>query len=98
MFAAAAILTVAFGVGANTAVVSVLETVLLNPLGLRHADGVMVARTQVTKLQLSIAYNHPDFMPSCGSATLRVRGFPRSFEIVKPVPGDVEEGAAYQSG
>lgn len=52
MFAAAAILTVAFGVGANTAVVSVLETVLLNPLGLRHADTVMVARTQVAKLQL----------------------------------------------
>jgi predicted permease len=55
MFAAAAILTVAFGVGANTAVVSVLETVLLNPLGLRDADKVMVARTQFAKLQLSHA-------------------------------------------
>src|SRR5436189_1005819 len=49
---AAAALTVAFGVGANTAVVSVLETVLLNPLGLRHADPVMAARTQYAKLQL----------------------------------------------
>ena len=52
MFAAAAILTVAFGVGANTAVVSVLETVLLNPLGLRHSDPVMAVRTQYAKLQL----------------------------------------------
>ena len=33
---AAAALTVAFGVGANTAIVGVLETALLNPLGLRQ--------------------------------------------------------------
>jgi predicted permease len=52
LFAAAVILTVGIGVGANTAVVSVLETVLLNPLGLRHADPVMVARTQFAKLGL----------------------------------------------
>ena len=52
MFAAAAILTVAFGVGANTAVVSVLETVLLNPLGLRHADRVMVVRETLPKLNM----------------------------------------------
>src|SRR5881397_769432 len=52
LFAAAVILTVGIGVGANTAVVSVLETVLMNPLGLRHADPVMVARTQFAKLGL----------------------------------------------
>ena len=52
LFAIAVILTVAVGVGANTAVVSVLETVLLNPLGLRDADRVMVARTQFAKLGL----------------------------------------------
>jgi predicted permease len=49
-FAVAVILTVALGIGANTAVVSVVETVLINPLGLRRADTVMVARTQFTKL------------------------------------------------
>jgi hypothetical protein len=43
LFAAAAIVTVALGVGANTAVVSVLKTVLLNPLGLRQADRVMAS-------------------------------------------------------
>jgi predicted permease len=52
LFAAAVIFTVGIGVGANTAVVSVLETVLLNPLGLRHAGRVMAARTQFAKLGL----------------------------------------------
>jgi len=52
LFAAAAIVTVALGVGANTAVVSVLETVLLNPLGLRQADRVMAVRTQFATLHL----------------------------------------------
>ncbi len=43
----AAALTLALGVGANTAILSVLETVLLNPLGMRHTDGVMVARVRI---------------------------------------------------
>jgi predicted permease len=48
----AALLTVAFGVGANTAILSVLETVLLNPLGMRQTDRVMVARVRIDKLQM----------------------------------------------
>jgi hypothetical protein len=49
LFAAAAIVTVALGVGANTAVVSALEVVLL---GLRRADRVMAVRTQFVTLHL----------------------------------------------
>jgi predicted permease len=48
----AAVLTVAFGVGANIAVLSVLETALLNPLGMRHTDAIMVARVHIDKLQM----------------------------------------------
>ena len=52
LLTAAAALTLAFGVGANTAIVSVLETVLLNPLGLRQTDRVMVARVSLDKLNM----------------------------------------------
>ncbi len=49
---AAAVLTLALAVGANTAVVSVLQTALLNPLGLRQAGRVMAARVRLDKLQM----------------------------------------------
>jgi len=51
LLSAAAILTIAFGVGANTAIVSVLETVLLNPVSLRDANRVVVARVRIDKIQ-----------------------------------------------
>jgi putative ABC transport system permease protein len=46
----AAVLTVAFGVGANATILSVLETVLLNPLAMPHTDSVTVARVTLEKL------------------------------------------------
>ena len=49
---AAAVLTVAFGVGANTAVLSILETVMLNPLGMAHTKDVMVARVHIEKIKM----------------------------------------------
>jgi putative ABC transport system permease protein len=52
LLTAAAVITIALGVGANTAVTSVLETALLNPLGLRDTRGVMVATVSIEKIHL----------------------------------------------
>ncbi len=58
----AAVLTVAFGVGANTAVLSILETVLLNPLGMRQSERVMAARVHIDRLHMkSDANSAADF-------------------------------------
>jgi predicted permease len=51
LLSTAAVLTIAFGVGANTAVFSVIETVLLNPLGLREPDRIAVARVRIDQLK-----------------------------------------------
>ena len=55
LLTSAAILTVAFGVGANTAILSILETVLLNPLGMRHTERVMVARVHIDRIHMKNA-------------------------------------------
>src|SRR5437773_2040437 len=52
LLSGAAVLTVAFGVGANTTVLTVLETVLLNPLGMRHTEKVTVARVHIETLHM----------------------------------------------
>jgi putative ABC transport system permease protein len=48
----AAALTVGLGAGANTAVVSVLQAVLLNPLGLPDADKVLAATVRLEQLKM----------------------------------------------
>jgi len=80
LFAAAAIATVSLGVGANTAVVSVLETALLNPLGLRQADRVMAVRTQFVKLNLfqaeasGVEFREMQSLPEVFSAVASMEG------------------------
>lgn len=49
---AAAVLTVALGAGANMAVVSVLQAILLNPMGVSEADRIGVATVRLEKLNL----------------------------------------------
>jgi predicted permease len=45
-FAIVAVLTLALGIGANTAVFSVMNAVMLNPTGVPHPDSVVALRTK----------------------------------------------------
>ena len=84
----AAVLTVAFGVGANTAILSVLETVLLNPLGMRHTEDVLVARVHIAKLQMRHA-------PDSGVEFRELHAMGDAFSAVAAVEG---RSWTYQTG
>src|SRR5260370_34095747 len=61
-FAAAAIGALALGIGANTAIFSVVNEVLLNPAGISNHDRIAALRVKYDKLALkSIGVSAPDF-------------------------------------
>ncbi len=84
LLTAAAILTVAFGVGANTAILSVLETVLLNPSGMRHTGRVMVARVDKLHMRHStdsgVEFREIQSMTDAFSAVAATEGRTWSYE------------------
>ncbi|HTV57894.1 MAG TPA: ABC transporter permease [Verrucomicrobiae bacterium] len=61
-FALAIILTLALGIGANTAIFTLINSLLLHPSGIGHPDRVAAIRVHYYKLNLkSISVSAPDF-------------------------------------
>ncbi len=57
-----AVLTLALGIGANTAIFSVMNALFLHPPGIAHAERVVALRVRYSKLGLhNIAVSAPDF-------------------------------------
>lgn len=70
-FSAATVLTLALGIGANTAIFSVVNQVLLNPAGITNPERVVAIRVKYEKLALaSISVSVPDFADVKGSTDL----------------------------
>ena len=86
-FAAAAILTLALGIGANTAIFSVLDGVVLAPLPYREPDRLVVVALYNRTLGYATDLSYPDFLDWRRDARSleQIAAFtPQGFDLTSP--------------
>jgi predicted permease len=100
-FAAAAILTLALGIGANTAIFSALDGVILKPLPYREPDRLVIMGLYNRSLKYATDLSYPDFLDwrSHARSFEQLAAFkPSGFDVSSPGSPEHVNGYGVSSG